>query len=97
VILGGLPARVALDQRVGVRDTPHPVGPAPLSRSGSPVRARVARFEGDPQTGGRLTLAMFESEDAMRKGDAAMTAGQPRNAGTRTSVELYEIADEVTL
>jgi hypothetical protein len=28
---------------------------------------------------------------------AAMSARQPRNAGTRTSVELYEIAGEMTL
>ncbi len=51
----------------------------------------------DRQSGGRLMLVMFDSEDAMRKGDAAMNAGQPRNAGRRTSVEFYEVAGEVAL
>lgn len=40
---------------------------------------------------------MVASEEAMREGAAAMSAGQPRNPGTRTSVEFYEVAGEVTL
>jgi hypothetical protein len=35
--------------------------------------------------------------DGMRKGDAAMNAGQPRNAGRRSSVEFYEVGGEITL
>jgi hypothetical protein len=51
----------------------------------------------DRQSGGRLVLTTFDTEEAMRKGDAAMNAGQPRNAGRRSSVELYEVAGEIAL
>jgi hypothetical protein len=51
----------------------------------------------DRQSGGRLNVAMFDTEDAMRKGDAAMNAGQPRSAGRRSSVEFYEVAGEIAL
>jgi hypothetical protein len=51
----------------------------------------------DRQSGGRLVVAMFDTEEAMRKGDAAMNAGQPRNAGRRSSVEFYEVGGEITL
>ena len=51
----------------------------------------------DRQSGGRLAVTMFGTEEAMHKGDAAMNAGQPRNAGRRSSVELYEVAGEITL
>src|ERR1019366_10652076 len=44
----------------------------------------------DRQSGGRLVGTMFDTEEAMRRGDAAMNAGQPR-AGRRSSVELYEV------
>jgi len=50
----------------------------------------------DRQSGGRLVLTTFDTEEAMRKGDAAMSAGQPRNAGRRSSVEFYEVAVEIT-
>jgi hypothetical protein len=86
--------------------------------------ARVARFDGDPETvddriarlqamvdegdlpadlagarlmllvdrgsGGMLGVTLFETEDAMRKGDAAMNQGAGR-AGTRSAVEFYEV------
>ena len=51
----------------------------------------------DRQSGGRLVVTMFATEETMRKGDAAMNAGQPRNAGRRSSVEFYEVAAEITL
>jgi len=51
----------------------------------------------DRQSGGRLVVTTFDTEEAMRRGDAAMNAGQPRNAGRRSSVELYEVAGEITL
>jgi hypothetical protein len=86
--------------------------------------ARVARFEGDPESlderierlraaiesgnlpleleeakllmlvdresGGMLGVTLFESEEAMRRGDEAMNAG-PGNAGSRASVEFFEV------
>ena len=44
----------------------------------------------DRESGGALGVALFESEEAMRKGDEAMNAG-PGNAGSRSSVEFYEV------
>ena len=51
----------------------------------------------DRQSGARLMLTTFDTEEAMRKGDAAMNAGQPRNAGRRSSVKFYEVAGEIAL
>jgi hypothetical protein len=44
----------------------------------------------DRESGGMLGVTLFDSEEAMRRGDDAMNAG-PGNAGTRTSVEFYEV------
>ena len=44
----------------------------------------------DRESGGALGVTLFESEEAMRKGDEAMNAG-PGNAGSRTSVGFYEV------
>ena len=44
----------------------------------------------DRESGGMLGVTLFESEEAMRRGDAAMNAG-PGNAGSRASVEFYEV------
>jgi hypothetical protein len=41
-------------------------------------------------SGGMLGVTLFDSEEAMRRGDEAMNAG-PGNAGSRTSVEFYEV------
>ena len=44
----------------------------------------------DRESGGMLGVALFESEEAMRRADEAMNAG-PGNAGSRSSVEFYEV------
>lgn len=44
----------------------------------------------DRRSGEALGVTLFESEEAMRKGDEAMNAG-PGNAGSRSSVEFYEV------
>lgn len=44
----------------------------------------------DRESGGMLGLTLFDSEDAMRRGDEAMNAG-PGNAGARSAVEFYEV------
>jgi hypothetical protein len=44
----------------------------------------------DRESGGMLGVTLFDSEEAMRKGDEAMNAG-PGNAGSRASVEFYEV------
>ena len=50
----------------------------------------------DRASGQMLGVTLFESEDAMRKGDAAMNAG-PGNAGSRSSVEFYEVPLQLNL
>lgn len=44
----------------------------------------------DRETGGMLGVTLFDSEEAMRKGDEAMNAG-PGNAGSRSAVDFYEV------
>ena len=44
----------------------------------------------DRRSGGMLGVALFDTEEAMRKADEAMYAG-PGNAGRRTSVVFYEV------
>jgi hypothetical protein len=44
----------------------------------------------DRDSGGMLGVALFESEEALRRGDEAMNAG-PGNAGSRSSVDFYEV------
>jgi hypothetical protein len=44
----------------------------------------------DRESGGVLGVTLFDSEEALRKGDAAMNAGAG-HAGSRASVEFYEV------
>ena len=44
----------------------------------------------DHESGGMLGVTLFDSEEALRAGDRAMNAG-PGNAGSRSSVEFYEV------
>lgn len=44
----------------------------------------------DRATGGMLGVTLFESEEALRRGDEAMNRGQGR-AGARSAVEFYEV------
>jgi hypothetical protein len=44
----------------------------------------------DRESGAMMGVALFDSEEAMRLGDQAMNAG-PGNAGSRSSVEFYEV------
>jgi hypothetical protein len=44
----------------------------------------------DRASGGMLGVTLFESEEAMRKGDEVMNAG-PGNAGSRSAVSFYEV------
>ncbi len=44
----------------------------------------------DRESGGMIGLTLFESEEAMRRGDEAMNAGQG-HAGNRSAVEFYEV------
>ena len=44
----------------------------------------------DRESGGMIGVTLFESEEAMRKGDELMNAGQG-HAGSRSAVEFYEV------
>ena len=43
------------------------------------------------ETGKGLGITLFESEEAMRRGDEALNAMNPGGGERRTSVELYEV------
>ena len=43
------------------------------------------------ETGKGLGVTLFESEDAMRRGDEALNAMSPGGSERRTSVEFYEV------
>jgi hypothetical protein len=43
------------------------------------------------ETGKGLGVTLFESEDAMRRGDEALNAMSPGGTERRTSVEFYEV------
>jgi hypothetical protein len=45
----------------------------------------------DRDTGASLGVTLFESEDAMRRGDEALNTRTPGAGGTRRSVEFYEV------
>ena len=63
-----------------------------LDAGSVPPELAKARFLllADRESGGMLGVTLFDSEEAMRKGDEAMNAG-PGNAGNRSSVEFYEV------
>ena len=44
----------------------------------------------DRETGKGVGVTLFESEDAMRRGDEALNQMNP-SGGSRTSVEFYEV------
>jgi hypothetical protein len=43
------------------------------------------------ETGKTLGLVMFETEEALKRGDEALNAMTPTGEGSRTSVEVYEM------
>jgi hypothetical protein len=45
----------------------------------------------DRETGRGLGVTLFESEEAMRRGDEALNAMSPGGSERRTSVEFYEV------
>jgi hypothetical protein len=45
----------------------------------------------DRKTGKGLGVTLFDSEEAMRRGDEALNAMNPGSGERRTSVEFYEV------
>ena len=64
----------------------------PVLESGRPAELEGARFLllVDRESGNAIGLALFDTEEALRRGDAAMNAG-PGHAGSRSTVEFYEV------
>jgi hypothetical protein len=78
--------------------------PAKIDDAISMVRGEVESGETPPglegakmmmlvnrETGKGLGVTLFESEDAMRRGDEALNAMNPGATERRTSVEFYEV------
>jgi hypothetical protein len=61
-------------------------GGAPEGLEGTKMLMLVNR-----ETGNGLGVTLFDSEEAMRRGDAALNAMSPGGNERRTSVEFYEV------
>jgi hypothetical protein len=78
--------------------------PANVDDAISMIRAQVESGETPPglegakmmmlvnrETGKGVGITLFESEEAMRRGDEALNAMNPGGTERRTSVEFYEV------
>jgi hypothetical protein len=74
-----------IDERIGRLRAAVESGNLPSELSEAKVLLLVNR-----ESGGMLGVTLFASDEAMRRGDEAMNAG-PGDAGSRTSVEFYEV------
>jgi hypothetical protein len=62
-------------------------GQAPAGLEGAKLMMLINR-----ETGKGLGITLFDSEEAMRRGDEALnTMSPPGGSGRRTSVEFYEV------
>ena len=50
----------------------------------------------DRSTGKSLGITLFDNEEAMKKGDEALNSMSPSGGGTRSGVEFYEVAVQMT-
>ena len=74
-----------VDDAIGmVRDEVQ--GETPAGLEGAKMLMLVNR-----ETGKGLGVTLFESEEAMRRGDEALNAMNPGSGGQRTGVEFYEV------
>jgi hypothetical protein len=64
----------------------------PVLESGPPAGLEGVKFLLliDRESGSAIGLALFDTEEALRRGDAVMNAG-PGHGGSRTTVEFYEV------
>ena len=61
-------------------------GDTPAGLEGAKMMMLVNR-----ETGKGVGITLFESEEAMRRGDEALNAMDPGGSERRTSVEFYEV------
>jgi hypothetical protein len=91
---GDMYARVAtfesdpsdVDDAIGMVRTQVESGETPAGLEGAKMLMLVNR-----ETGKGLGVTLFESEEAMRRGDEALNAMNPGGTGRRTSVEFFEV------
>src|SRR5215218_10066381 len=70
------------------------------AQSGPPegVPSTGFTFLADPDAGRVLAIGMFETEDDLRQGSAALEQmSPPVDMGTRVSVETYEVAADIRM
>jgi hypothetical protein len=80
----GDPARV--DEAIASVRSEVEAGEAPPGLEGAKMLMLI-----DRQSGKGMGITLFESEEAMRRGDEALNAMSPGGGGRRTSVEFYEV------
>jgi hypothetical protein len=78
------PARV--DDAIAMVRTQVESGETPAGLEGAKMLMFVNR-----ETGKGLGVTLFESEEAMRRGDEALNAMNPGGTERRTSVEFFEV------
>jgi hypothetical protein len=78
------PAQV--DDAIGMVRGQVESGETPTGLEGAKMLMLVNR-----ETGKGLGITLFESEEAMRRGDEALNAMNPGGSERRTSVEFYEV------
>jgi hypothetical protein len=79
----------AVDDAIGTVRRQVESGSTPSGLEGAKMLMLVNR-----QTGKGIGVTLFESEDAMRRGDEALNAMNPGSSERRTSVEFYEVPVE---
>ena len=75
-----------VDDAIGMVRSEVESGDTPAGLEGAKMLMLVNR-----ETGKGLGVTLFESEDAMRRGDEALNAMNPGATERRTSVEFYEV------
>jgi len=75
-----------LDEAIGMVRSEVEAGDTPPGLEGARMLMLV-----DRTTGKGLGITLFESEEAMRRGDEALNAMSPGATERRTAVEFYEV------
>ncbi len=83
-VFAGDPANV--DDAINMVRSEVESGTTPAGLEGAKMLMLVNR-----ETGEGLGVTLFESEEAMRRGDEALNAMNPGASEQRTSVEFYEV------
>ena len=75
-----------IDEAIGMVRSEVQSGQTPEGLEGAKMLMLVDRGSGKG-----IGITLFESEEAMRRGDEALNAMNPGTGGQRTSVEFYEV------